>query len=196
MVRESMRGCSCEAEARGPAFPCDLHSVTAVTLSVLRPGPIGSAFQGLEIQDFLYVLCLLLSPQVRQLCANIWVCGPSALMVLSWGRGKRETGTTSLVTWAVRLRLSCICRYPASALVPPSHLHMYVVSRPRSGCHRTTFPISPTHSAPRLLLYVRTLLAPPTPGVAPRLLWPRPASGRVRKQVRHSGTAAAGWGPS
>lgn len=60
MVSESVRGCPREADARGPAFPRDLHSVTAVTLSVLRPGRFGSAFPGLEIQDFLHVLGLLL----------------------------------------------------------------------------------------------------------------------------------------
>lgn len=64
MVRESMRGCPSEADARGPAFPHDLHSVTAVTLSVLRSGPIDSVFTGLEIQDFFHVLCLHLPSRV------------------------------------------------------------------------------------------------------------------------------------
>lgn len=71
MVRESMRGCPREADARGPAFPCDLHSVTAVTLSVLGSGPVGSAFPGLEIQDFLHALGLLLPLRVQQLCGDI-----------------------------------------------------------------------------------------------------------------------------
>ena len=65
-----MRGCPLEADARGPAFPCDLHSVTAVTLSVLRSGTMGSAFSGLEIQDFFHVLGLLLPLRVQQLCGD------------------------------------------------------------------------------------------------------------------------------
>lgn len=61
-----MRGCLREAGARGPAFPHDLHSVTAVTLSVLCPGHISSAFPGLAIQDFLHVVGLLLPSRVPQ----------------------------------------------------------------------------------------------------------------------------------
>lgn len=45
MVRESVHGSPREADARGPALPRDLHSVTAVTLSFLRPGPIGPTFR-------------------------------------------------------------------------------------------------------------------------------------------------------
>lgn len=58
LVGESVRGCRREADARGPAFPRDLHSVTAVTLSLLGRLPAGSAFPELEIQGFLNVLGL------------------------------------------------------------------------------------------------------------------------------------------
>lgn len=60
MVPESVRGCLREADARGPAFPCDLHSVTAVTLSFLRSGLISTAFQEFANQGYLNVLGLLL----------------------------------------------------------------------------------------------------------------------------------------
>lgn len=98
MVRESMRGCPLEADARGPAFPYDLHSVTAVTLSVLRSGPTGSAFPGLEIQDLFHVLGQLLPLRVQQLCGNMGCAVPVPICVILGEGGKKERGSTSLLT--------------------------------------------------------------------------------------------------
>lgn len=99
MIHESVRGCPLEADADGPAFPHDLHSVTAVTLSVLRSGPIDSAFPGLEIQELLHVLGLLLPSMVPQICRDIGF----VLQVPRWcylGReGKRERGSACLPVW-------------------------------------------------------------------------------------------------
>lgn len=64
MVPESVRGCLREADARGPAFPRDLHSVTAVTLSFVRSRLTSTAFPELANQGFLYVLGLLLHSRV------------------------------------------------------------------------------------------------------------------------------------
>jgi hypothetical protein len=63
MVPESVRGCLREADARGPAFPRDLHSVTAVTLSFVR-SCLTSAFEELANQGYLHVLGLLLHLRV------------------------------------------------------------------------------------------------------------------------------------
>lgn len=68
MVPESVRGCLREADARGPAFPRDLHSVTAVTLSFLRPSLTSTTFQELTNQEYLHVLGLLLLPEGPQVC--------------------------------------------------------------------------------------------------------------------------------
>lgn len=100
MVCESVRGCPREADARGPAFPHDLHSVTAVTLSVLHSGPIDSVFPGLEIQDFFHVLGLLLPSRVVQLCRGIG----SAVQVSGWSyigeRRKWGRGSACPQAWA------------------------------------------------------------------------------------------------
>lgn len=137
MVSESVRGCPREADARGPAFPRDLHSVTAVTLSVLRPGRFGSAFPGLEIQDFLHVLGLLLPPRIQQLCGEgYWVCGPSAPTMFSWGKGRKRKGQR------LPSSLSNLGPAPhayadilASPLVPPPNLHMHIFFQSRSCGH-------------------------------------------------------------
>lgn len=68
MVPESVRGCLREADARGPAFPRDLHSVTAVTLSFLRPSLTSTTFQELTNQEYLHDLGLLLLPEGPQVC--------------------------------------------------------------------------------------------------------------------------------
>lgn len=64
MVLESVRGCLREADARGPAFPRDLHSVTAVTLSFVRLRLTSAAFEELANQGSLHVLGLLLHLRV------------------------------------------------------------------------------------------------------------------------------------
>lgn len=64
MVPESVRGCLREADARGPAFPRDLHSVTAVTLSFVRFCLTSTAFEELANQGYLHVLGLLLHSRV------------------------------------------------------------------------------------------------------------------------------------
>lgn len=64
MVPESVRGCLREADARGPAFPRDLHSVTAVTLSFVRSSLTSVAFEELANQGYLHVLGLLLHSRV------------------------------------------------------------------------------------------------------------------------------------
>lgn len=63
MVPQSVRGCLREADARGPAFSRDLHSVTAVTLSFLRPRLTSTTFQELTNQGYLHILGLLLLPE-------------------------------------------------------------------------------------------------------------------------------------
>lgn len=70
MVPESVRGCLREADARGSAFPRDLHSVTVVTLSFLRSRLTGTDFQEFANQGYLYVLDQLLVPEGSQVCLS------------------------------------------------------------------------------------------------------------------------------
>lgn len=136
MVRESVRSCPREADARGPAFPHDLHSVTAVTLSVLHSGPIDSVFPGLEIQDFFHILGLLLPSRVAQLCGGIGSAVQVPRWSLSWekgeeGKGQRLPSSLGMLGSAPHAYADTLASRP----VRPSHLHMYVVSQSRSCDH-------------------------------------------------------------
>lgn len=167
MVRESVRGCPREADAQGPAFPHDLHSVTAVTLSVLHSGPINSTFPGLEIPGV--VACFRSAFPIQGSAAlwGYWVCcGLRAPTVLSWRKGEKEKGQR-LPSSLGRLGSTphAYADILASRPVRPSHLHMYVVS-PSLAISST--PLA--HSAPRLLRYVRAFLVSTPPGAFPRLL--------------------------
>lgn len=63
--------------------------------------------------------------------------GPSAPIVLSWGKAEKGKGQhTSYLIWASYAPplLHMQTPYaPTRALVPPSHLHMYIISRTLRG---------------------------------------------------------------
>lgn len=92
MIRESVRYCPREAGVCGPAFPRDLHAVTAVTLSVLRAGPIASAFPGLEIRDFLQVLGLRFRPRAPRPCGDIGSAAQESGKCYLGGEGGKGKG--------------------------------------------------------------------------------------------------------
>lgn len=172
-----MRGCPREADACGSALPRDLHSVTAVTLSVLRPGPIGSSFPGLAIQDFLHVLCLLLPAPVEQLCGDIGsaVRVPHRVILREGGEGK---GVAPFLQFGcARPRPSCICSYTSLPAAPPSHLHMQVSPCPAAAAAEPPRPLlsRAARPAPR---YVRPPLVP-TPRGASRSPLASPLSRRL-----------------
>lgn len=116
MVPQSVRGCLREADARGPAFSRDLHSVTAVTLSFLRPRLTRTTFQELRNQGYLHILGLLLLPEgpLVYWSTKFVSSVPSTL----WGGGAVPPLGPTLIL--------CICRLTA----PPPHSHLHTRSPP------------------------------------------------------------------
>lgn len=180
MVPQSVRGCLREADARGPAFSRDLHSVTAVTLSFLRPRLTRTTFQELRNQGYLHILGLLLLPEgpLVYWSTKFVSSVPSTL----WGGGAVPPLGPTLIL--------CICRLKAPPLIL---IYIHVHRRLRVQRVATPTPVRWSTAYLHDAKALRLLPAPASsPCSSPRLR-PRPRGGRARVRVAKARPLASGY---